>query len=223
MRERKNRANRSIEKGRPRRFSPARFAGGHRTTLRAESVSDGGNRAEGQELGHGGDLLPLVYDELRKLAAQKLAHERPGQTLQATDLVHEAYARLEGGEKGRPWNNPGHFFAAAAEAMRRILIERALRKQRIRHGGGRQRVSLDALDVGAEADEDLLVLNEALNLLAQEEPRSAQVFALRYFTGLTIEETAVALGAAVRTVNRDWAFAKAWLHLRLSEERRSDG
>jgi RNA polymerase sigma factor (sigma-70 family) len=180
-----------------------------------------------------GQLLPLVYDELRKLAAQRLAHERPGQTLDATALVHEAYLRLveASRERQRPEKNPpvadapgspefagrSHFFAAAAEAMRRILVERARRKHRVKHGGGRQRLDLDALDLPAEAaDERLLALDEVLGRLAAEEPAVADVVKLRYFAGLTIEQAATALGISVRTANRHWAYARAWLYQQLA-------
>src|SRR5690242_18504751 len=135
------------------------------------------------------DLLPLVYDELRKLAAQRLAQEKPGQTLQATALVHEAYLRLVGDRRGQPWNGRGHFFGAAAEAMRRILIDQARRKLRPKHGGGRERVNLDELTrpaAGCRADE-LLALDEALTTLAREEPAKAELVKLRYFAGLTLE------------------------------------
>jgi RNA polymerase sigma factor (TIGR02999 family) len=163
-------------------------------------------------------LLPLVYDELRKLAASRLAQEAPGQTLQATALVHEAYLRLVDDEKARHWNSRGHFFAAAAEAMRRILIEKARRKRRRRHGGGRQRLDLDKLEVMAEGTaEVLLALDEALEQLAGEEPTVAEVVKLRYFAGLTIEQTAAALRLSVRTANRHWAYARAWLYQHLSE------
>jgi RNA polymerase sigma factor (TIGR02999 family) len=160
-------------------------------------------------------LLPLVYEELRQLAAQRLAQEKPGQTLQATALVHEAYLRLVEDAQSRHWNSRGHFFAAAAEAMRRILIEKARRKQRLRHGGGRQRLDLDNLDVMEETAEGLLALDEALGQLAQEEPAVAEVVKLRYFAGLTIEQTAAARGISVRTANRHWAYARAWLFQRL--------
>ncbi len=162
-------------------------------------------------------LLPLVYEELRRLAAQKLAHEKPGQTLQATALVHEAYLRLVGVEKAQHWNGRGHFFGAAAEAMRRILIEQARRKERIRHGGGQPRVQLDKLDLaGVSASEDILALDEALQRLSAEEPIVTQVVKLRYFAGLTIEQTAAALDISVRTTNRHWAYAKAWLFQELT-------
>jgi RNA polymerase sigma factor (TIGR02999 family) len=162
-------------------------------------------------------LLPLVYDELRKLAAARLAHEKPGQTLQATALVHEAYLRLLGPtEAEQPWNSRGHFFAAAAEAMRRILVDRARRKHRARHGGGFRRVDLDSqLHVSIEADDELLALDEALERLAAEEAEVAEVVKLRYFAGLTIEQAALAMNVSVRTVNRHWAYARAWLYQQL--------
>ncbi len=162
-------------------------------------------------------LLPVVYEELRKLAAQKLSQENPGQTLQATALVHEAYLRLVDTEKAQRWNSRGHFFAAAAEAMRRILVERARRKHRLRHGGGLHRVDLDnRYQINNEADDELLALDEALDRLAAEDSETAQVVKLRYFAGLTIEEVAQALNLSVRTVNRHWAFARAWLYQQLS-------
>jgi RNA polymerase sigma factor (TIGR02999 family) len=161
-------------------------------------------------------LLPLVYDELRRLAAQKMGLEKPGLTLDATGLVHEAYLRLIGGATPRAWNGRGHFFAAAAEAMRRILIENARRKGRIRHGGGKQRIDFDETRVAAEApDEQLLAVDEALDQLASEEPQVAEVVKLRYFVGLTIERTAEVLGISVRTANRHWAYARAWLYEQL--------
>jgi RNA polymerase sigma factor (TIGR02999 family) len=162
-------------------------------------------------------LLPLVYNELRKLATQRLAQEKPGQTLQATALVHDAYLRLVGGDDAQQWNNRGHFFAAAAEAMRRILVENARRKQRVRHGGQLQRVDLDSqLQFSTDADDNLLALDEALERLAAEEPQAAEAVKLRYFAGLTIEETALALNISVRTVNRHWAYARAWLYQQLN-------
>jgi RNA polymerase sigma factor (TIGR02999 family) len=169
------------------------------------------------------DLLPVVYDELRRLAAQRLAHETPGQTFEATALVHEAYLRLVGSDPDRPWNGRGHFFAAAAEAMRRILVENARRKGRCRHGGGLDRIDLDCVDLAAdEASGELLALNEALDRLAEEEPAVAEVVKLRYFAGLTIEEAAVILGISVRTANRHWAYARAWLFQQLSPPDSSD-
>jgi RNA polymerase sigma factor (TIGR02999 family) len=162
-------------------------------------------------------LLPLVYDELRKLAARKLAQEKPGQTLQATALVHDAYLRLVGG--GDPgWNGRGHFFAAAAEAMRRILVNRARDKRRLKRGGGRERVDLDEVAIGPEGDRlDLLALDEALDTLAREEPACAELVKLRFFAGLTQEESANALGVTRRTADRYWAFARAWLLQALGE------
>jgi RNA polymerase sigma factor (TIGR02999 family) len=161
-------------------------------------------------------LLPLVYDELRKLAAARLGQEKPGQTLQATALVHDAYVRLVDGQ-AQHWNSRGHFFIAAAEAMRRILIENARRKKRLRHGGGRTRLDLDNLDVADEAaSEVLLDLDQALVRLAAEEAEVAQVVKLRYFSGLTIEQSAQALGISVRTANRHWTYARAWLFQQLN-------
>jgi RNA polymerase sigma factor (TIGR02999 family) len=163
-------------------------------------------------------LLPLVYDELRVLAAQRMAQEKPGQTLQATALVHEAYLRLVDDDEARQWNSRGHFFAAAAEAMRRILVEKARRKQRQRHGGGRRRLDLEQLEVmQVETAEDLLDLDEALERLAAEEATVAAVVKLRYFAGLTIEQTAAALDISVRTANRHWSYARAWLYQQLSQ------
>jgi RNA polymerase sigma factor (TIGR02999 family) len=159
-----------------------------------------------------GRLLPLVYDELRRLAAQRLAHEKPGHTLQPTALVHEAYVRLVGGGAGEEWSGRGHFFAAAAEAMRRILIESARRQRAIKHGGGRARQDLDAdLLTAAEPREDLLALDEALNKLAAINRPAADLVQLRYFAGLTLPDAAEALGMAPRTAGRLWAYARAWL------------
>jgi RNA polymerase sigma factor (TIGR02999 family) len=157
-------------------------------------------------------LLPLVYDELRKLAAQKLAQEKPGQTLEATALVHEAYLRLVGKDEEPRWDSRRHFFAAAAEAMRRILIEQARRKRRQRHGGGLQRVDLlDAEIAVTPGDDQIVLLDEALTKLAGIRPQAAEVVQLRFFSGLTIEETAAALGLSPRTARRLWVFARAWL------------
>ncbi len=161
-------------------------------------------------------LLPLVYDELRKLAAAKLTQEKPGQTLQATALVHEAYVRLIGGDDSQQWNSRGHFFGAAAEAMRRILVESARRKKRLRHGGVQKQIDLDSqLLISHEADENLLALDEALVRLAAEEPEASTVIKLRYFAGLTIEQTAQAMQISVRTANRHWVYARAWLYKQL--------
>ena len=164
------------------------------------------------------ELLPLVYDELRKLAAARMVEERPGQTLQATALVHEAYLRLVGGSQPQGWSGRGHFFAAAAEAMRRILVEAARRKQSPRHGGGRRRVDLDAVEPAAAADDQLLAVDEALDRLAAEDPRSAELVKLRFFGGLSVEEAAEALGIARATAYEHWAFARASLRLKLSPE-----
>jgi RNA polymerase sigma factor (TIGR02999 family) len=158
-------------------------------------------------------LLPLVYEELRKLAAQRLAQERPGQTLEATALVHEAYVRLVDVDKVQRWDSRGHFFAAAAEAMRRILVDQARRKRRPKHGGGRGRVRLDeALCLGEARNDDLLALDEALEKLAREEPAKAELVKLHYFAGLSLEDAGRALGIAHRTAKRHWAYARAWLY-----------
>ena len=157
-------------------------------------------------------LLPLVYEELRSLAAQRLSHEKPGQTLQATALVHDAYLRLVNTHEAQQWNSRGHFFAAAAEAMRRILVERARRKKRSRHGSGRRRVDLDTqLCVSGEPDDSLVALDDALERLAKEDPQSAELVKLRYFAGLTIPQTAEILGVSPRKANLMWSFARAWL------------
>jgi RNA polymerase sigma factor (TIGR02999 family) len=158
-------------------------------------------------------LLPLVYDELRKLASQKLAQEKPGQTFQTTDLVHEAYVRLVGGSGASlGWNSRGHFFGAAAEAMRRILVENARRKRAVKHAGERVRVSLEGLDLAGESPpEQLLALDEALTRLAAEDPQKAELVKLRFFTGLSIEDTAQALAISPATAKRWWTFARAWL------------
>jgi RNA polymerase sigma factor (TIGR02999 family) len=157
-------------------------------------------------------LLPLVYDELRKLAAQKLAQEKPGQTLEATALVHEAYLRLVDTDKEQHWNSRGHFFAAAAESMRRILVERARHKGRMRHGGGFRRVAILDVEVATPADEEqVLLLDEALIRLAAARPQAAEVVKLRFFVGLTLEEIAPLLALSPRTARRLWIFARAWL------------
>jgi RNA polymerase sigma factor (TIGR02999 family) len=155
-------------------------------------------------------LLALVYDELRKLAAQKLAREKPGQTLQPTALVNEVYLRLVGGRGNLRWNDRGHFFAAAAEAMRSILVGNARRKRRAKHGGGRHRLPLND-DVPAPAEDDLLALDELLTQLAVDDREAAEVVKLRYFAGLSVEEAAESLGIARATAYRHWAFARAWL------------
>jgi RNA polymerase sigma factor (TIGR02999 family) len=163
-----------------------------------------------------GQLLPLVYDELRKLAAQKLAQERPGQTLQATALVHEAYLRLVGGEPDAHWNSRGHFIAAAAEAMRRILVENARSKKTEKRGGERKRIDLSQAEPIDQADPDaLLDLDELLTRLAAEDPDAAGVAKLRIFAGLSVEEAAQALSTSRAGAYRQWTYARAWLHARL--------
>jgi RNA polymerase sigma factor (TIGR02999 family) len=165
-------------------------------------------------------LLPLVYEELRQLAAQKLALEKPGHTLQATALVHEAYLRLVDVERAQHWDSRGHFFAAAAEAMRRILIDNARRRHSQRRGGAAERHTLEGLEVAAPAsDDELLAVDDALRRLQQVDPHKAELVKLRYFGGLTIPEAAQALGISVTTANRYWAYARAWLH----EERAAGG
>jgi RNA polymerase sigma factor (TIGR02999 family) len=157
-------------------------------------------------------LLPLVYDELRRLAAQKLAREAAGQTLDATALVHEAYLRLLGGDRHQPWANRAHYFAAAAEAMRRILVENARRKHSRKRGGGLARQQLDPAQIEApQVSDNLLALDEALNRLAASDPQAAELVKLRYFAGLTIKEAAEVLGVSLRTANNYWAYARAWL------------
>lgn len=162
-------------------------------------------------------LLPLVYDELRKLAAAKLSHEKPGQTLQATALVHDAFVRLVDVEHQQAWNSRGHFFAAAAEAMRRILVENARRNQRQRHGGGRQRQEL--VDATApQADDRLLALDDALTRLASEDPLAARVVELRHFTDLGHEDVAAALNITVYQARQKWTYARAWLRAEMTDE-----
>lgn len=161
------------------------------------------------------ELLPLVYDELRKLASARLANEKPGQTLQATALVHEAYLRLVGLEQPQRWDNCGHFFAAAAEAMRRILIDRARRNRRLKHGGSHKRVELDeAMQPSSAHDEEMIAVNDLLDELASQDPITADVVKLRYFAGFTVEEVANLLQISASTVKRRWNFARAWLYSR---------
>jgi RNA polymerase sigma factor (TIGR02999 family) len=163
------------------------------------------------------NLLPLVYDELRKLAAVRLAAENPGHTLQPTALVHEAYLRLVGGAPGQPWNGRGHFFAAAAEAMRRILVDNARRKKTEKHGGGHRRVDLAEIEAATVGPEwDLIDLDEALDRLATVHPRKAELVQLRYFAGLTNEQAALALGISTSTADNDWAYAKSWLRVAIA-------
>lgn len=163
-------------------------------------------------------LLPLVYDELRRLASQKLAHESPGQTLQATALVHEAYVRLVDGNPDQNWDNRRHFFAAAAEAMRRILIERARQKQSLKRGGGYERVELDAVEPAflPMACDDVLGLDQAIQKLEQKDPRKAELVKLRFFAGLTTAEAAKSLGVSLSTAENDWTYARCWLKLEMS-------
>jgi RNA polymerase sigma factor (TIGR02999 family) len=168
-------------------------------------------------------LLPLVYDELRRLAAHRLAQEKPGQTLQATALVHEAYLRLVDVKQARQWHSRGHFFAAAAEAMRRILVENARRRRSEKHGGRRRRLDLEAAQSLAEPPtDDLLALDEALDLLAGEDPVKAELVKLRCFAGLSHQDAAEALGISRATADRAWAYAKSWLYCKLYEPRAGD-
>lgn len=161
-------------------------------------------------------LLPLVYDELRKLAAAKMAQEKPGQTLQATALVHEAWLRLVGAEEQQAWNGRGHFFGAAAEAMRRILVDRARQKARVRHGGGLERVDLEHVTVATDdGDDTVLAIHDALEKLALEAPQKAEIVKLRYFAGMEHAEIAQALGVSEPTVRRHWAYARSWLYAEL--------
>jgi RNA polymerase sigma factor (TIGR02999 family) len=177
-----------------------------------EQIDTGDPRAAEQ-------LLPLVYDELRKLAAARMAQEAPGQTLQATALVHEAYLRLVDTAHPQPWNSRGHFFAAAAEAMRRILVENARYRARVRHGGSRERIEADLNSVPvAEVSDDLLSLDEALTRLAAQDPLSADVVKLRYFAGLTIPQVAELLGISPRKVDFLWSYARAWLRREIAPD-----
>ena len=174
-------------------------------------IEDGDGRAAQK-------LLPLVYGELRKLAAAKMAQENPGQTLQATALVHEAYIRLVDVEKVQHWNSRGHFFQAAAEAMRRILVENARRKNALKSGGGLQRIDLSGVEPEIEGPNlDILALNEALEKLEVKDPRKAQLVNLRFFAGLTVKQISETLGIATSTVDADWAYAKCWLHVEMSD------
>jgi len=162
------------------------------------------------------ELLPLVYDELRRLAAQRMARELPGQTLQATALVHEAYLRLVGADPEKPWDGRGHFFAAAAEAMRRILVERARRRHTLKRGGQHARIDLDDAEPSVPATDDLLALDEALEKLAAQAPEKAQLVQLRVFAGLTLAEAAEILGLSTSTADRYWAYARAWLRVEMA-------
>jgi RNA polymerase sigma factor (TIGR02999 family) len=165
-------------------------------------------------------LLPLVYEELRKLAAAKLAQEKPGQTLQATALVHDAYLKLVGVQQSEHWNSRGHFFAAAAEAMRRILIDRARDKKRLKRGHQQRHVELNEIEIALDTPhEELLALDEVLEQLTAEYPECGQLVKLRFFAGLSLRESAAALGIPQRTADRNWAFARAWLHRKLRDDR----
>lgn len=173
-------------------------------------------------------LLPLLYDELRQLAARQMAHEKPGQTLNATGLVHEAYLRLVGVQPHQDWNGRGHFFGAAAEAMRRILVERARRNQTLKHGGGRVRVEfhnelpvLDANSASHSNEDHVLAVNEALDALVAHDPQAAELVKLHFFGGLSIEEVATIQGISARTAFRNWSFAKAWLFRHLAADQNS--
>lgn len=187
----------------------------HEVTRILDEINEGNAAASDQ-------LLPLVYDELRKLATARLRQERSDQTLQATALVHEAYMKLVDAEHSREWDNRGHFFAAAAEAMRRILLNRARDKKRLKRGGDRQRIQFDKIQLAMDTpSEELLALDEAVEQLIQEDPISGNLVKLRFFAGLTVKEVAQALGMSVRTANRQWAFARAWLHERMSESEKN--
>jgi RNA polymerase sigma factor (TIGR02999 family) len=164
-------------------------------------------------------LLPLVYDELRRLAAHRLSQEKPGQTLQATALVHEAYVRLVDTNQVQRWNSRGHFFGAAAEAMRRILVDQARNKRSQRRGGNYQRIELSSVEPALQANQlNMLALDEVLQQLAARDPRAAELVKLRFFAGLTVSEAATALGVSVATAENDWAYAKSWLKLQLAAD-----
>jgi RNA polymerase sigma factor (TIGR02999 family) len=168
-------------------------------------------------------LLPLIYDELRRLAAARMKHESPGQTLQATALVHEAYLRLVDRETAQGWENRGHFFAAAAEAMRRILVEQARRKGRLKHGRDWERVDLEEIEIPAqELGDDMVALDEALTKLAEKHPEKAELVKLRYFAGFTVPEAAQALGISTTTADRYWTYARAWLFRELAPDDKGD-
>lgn len=175
-----------------------------------ESAAGGDPRAAAE-------LLPLVYDELRKLAAVRLSEEKPGQTLQPTALVHEAYLRLVGSGQAQDWDGRGHFFAAAAEAMRRVVVETARRKKRLKHGGGRDRVEVELADLPTRLPpEELIALDAALAQLEQVDPIKARLVTLRYFAGMTIEQAAASLNISRVTAHRYWTFARAWLHRQMT-------
>jgi RNA polymerase sigma factor (TIGR02999 family) len=168
------------------------------------------------------ELLPIVYEELKRLAAARLAQERPGQTLQATALVHDAYLRLVDVERAQHWNSRGHFFSAAAEAMRRILIDRARNKGRLKRGGGHKRIELESIEVALDTPaEELLAVSEAIDQLTSAYPDCAELVKLRFFAGMPQSEAAAALGMSQRTGDRNWAFARAWLHKRIQQDENS--
>ena len=178
------------------------------------AIAQGNDEAAGQ-------LLPLVYEELRKLASIKMVNEPPGQTLQPTALVHEAWLRLIGTDGQAQFQNRAHFFGAAAEAMRRILIDNARRKRALRHGGGQQRLNIEDVDVAtAASDDELLALNDALDKLAAKDTQKAELVKLRYFAGMSFEEAAEVLGISIPTANRWWAFARAWLFKEINVSRK---
>ena len=167
------------------------------------------------------ELLPLVYEELRSLARARMAREAPGHTMQATALVHEAYMRVVG-DRDPGWNGRGHFFGAAARAMRRILVEQARRKARLKHGGGRERIELDDVEPAIQPPaDDVLAVDEAVKRLEARDPRKGRIVNLRYFAGLTAEETAQALGVSIGTIEREWRFIRTWLQVELAEARES--
>lgn len=176
------------------------------------------HQIEGGDPSESGKLLPLVYRELRQLAAARLSNEKPGQTLQATALVHEAYLRLVGKDKPPSWNGRGHFFGAAAEAMRRILIENARRRQQIRRGGALKRVGFEEGDAMVAESTKLLEIDDALTKLEEMDQRASQVVKLRYFAGLTMQQTADALGISLRSAERDWTYARTWMRGRISDD-----
>ncbi len=178
------------------------------------------DRLERGETAAADELLPLVYEELRKLASTRMTHERPDDTLQATALVHEAYLRLVATNRDQPWDNRGHFFSAAAQAMRRILIDRARDKSREKRGASRQRIDLDAIALALDTPpEELLALDEVLEQLDAAHPECGDLVRLRFFAGLSLADAAATLGIPPRSADRNWAFARAWLHRRLSEEK----
>lgn len=182
----------------------------HEVTRILSNLAEGDTQAAGQ-------LLPLVYEELRRLAAARMAEEAPGHSLEPTALVHEAFLRLVGSVDTSRWDSRNHFFAAAAQAMRRILVDTARRKRREKHGGGWSRIDLDpAMSVAPDPREDLIELDAALTRLAIEEPQAAKLVELRHFAGLSVAEAAQALGISPRTADRIWAFARAWLHRELT-------